>query len=62
MAYAYYKGEVTLFKEPKNRRMWVVEYMGNGHYFDTFEATIGYIIHRHDIDPDTFAVARLESR
>ncbi len=55
-----YKCVVTLFKEPVNKRMWVVGYGGSSHYFDTFEAAIGYILQRHDSDPDTFAVARLE--
>jgi len=56
MPEAYYRNEVTLFKESKNKRMWVVGYKGSSHYFDTFEAAIGYILHRHAIDPDTFAV------
>lgn len=58
MPEAYYYGEVTLFKEPKNKRMWVVEYKGNGHYFETFAAAIGYILERHDEAPETFAVIK----
>lgn len=61
MPEAYYHGEVTLFKEPKNKRMWVVEYEGNGHYFNSFEAAIGYILQRHDSDPETFAVIKEEN-
>lgn len=58
--YAYSPNEVTLFCEQKDGLVWVVEYHGGGHYFDTFEEAIAYIRQRHDSDPDTFAVARKE--
>ena len=50
MDYAYEPYEVTIFRESKNKRMWVVEYMGNGHYFETFEEAMGYVAKRHYFD------------
>ena len=49
--YHYVPWEVCLFKEDAGAGMWVVEYLGNGTYFETFEEALAYIRSRHEEDP-----------
>lgn len=44
----YAAQEVTLFKD--NHGCWVVEYLGSGCYFDSFQGAVDYIRKRHEKD------------